>query len=113
MGKGGLQISLVLVITLLSNEVSTIPLDEFYLFGGNAGDSLLDRNDDDTSPEIVLNPGFNFFGRAFTSIFVSSACQYTINDKGERANIIVQRVQFFCIILKLFPRHPYTSRMCA
>ena len=78
MGKVGLHVISVLVsfcIILLSNEVSTISLDDFYLFGGNAGDSLLHRNDDGTSPEIVLIPGFNFFGRAFTSIFVSSTYQ--------------------------------------
>ena len=72
MSKSGL--TLVLFFMILSHEVTAIPLGAFYQFGGSS-DSLLHRNDDDTSPLIIL-PGFYFFGTYFTSIFVSNLYIY-------------------------------------
>ena len=57
-------------VLLASCRVSAIPLENFYLFGSDVGDTLLHRNDDDSSNDITLR-AFNFFGRMFSSIYVS------------------------------------------
>ena len=48
-----------------------IPLDEFYPFGEDAGDSLLERTLDGSSSVIELvNSVFPFYGREYDQLYV-------------------------------------------
>ena len=55
---------------LLRKGVQSIPLQDFYPFGPDAGDSAIDRNDDGSSPAVTLSSIFPFFDRNFQTIFV-------------------------------------------
>lgn len=48
----------------------SIPESEFYPFGSAAGDRVLQRSNEHSSPEIVLETQFTLFGRATNKIFV-------------------------------------------
>ena len=61
----------IFTILLLSNYTSAVPLAEFYPFGATAGDGVLDRTLDGSSPLITLPAPFMFFGKSFTDIYVS------------------------------------------
>ena len=62
---------LALCILLLPTDLTAVPLDEFYPFGVDVGDSLVPRNDDGSSDPIALPTAFNFFGQLFSSINAS------------------------------------------
>ena len=66
-----MQLLLLFTCVLLTNNVTAIPLSDFYQFGSGAGDSLLHRNDDESSPAISVPSGFAYFGQFFGDIFVS------------------------------------------
>ena len=63
--------SALLVVTALSS-VGCIPLEDFYPFGADAGDSLIPRTDEGSSGEITLNRVYPFFGVDHFSLFVST-----------------------------------------
>ena len=65
---------LPLCLLLLFRGVIAVPLADFYPFGLEAGDSLLPRGDDDSSPPILLSQGFTVFGEHFEVAYVSSSC---------------------------------------
>lgn len=52
---------------------------EFAPFGTTVGDTLLPRNDDDSSTEIFLPAGFVFFDVVYKSLYVSqlALCDYS------------------------------------
>ena len=52
--------------------VTAIPLEEFYPFGEENGDALLNRTLDGSSPVIPFPLPLNFFGQFYHDIFVSS-----------------------------------------
>ena len=55
----------------LTAPVTAIPLNEFYPYGIEAGDTLANRTLDGSDPPIILPLEFSFFGRSFDTIFVS------------------------------------------
>lgn len=55
----------------LTTPVTAIPLNQFYPYGVEAGDSLVERTLDSFSPPIILPLEFSFFGKSFNTIFVS------------------------------------------
>ena len=55
----------------LTAHVTAIPLNEFYPYGIEAGDSLANRTLDGSAPPIILPLEFPFFGKSFNTIFVS------------------------------------------
>ena len=57
---------------LLTEGVNGIPLNEFYPFGVEAGDTLVNRTDDGSSPAIILPRPFYFFRQLNNAIYVSS-----------------------------------------
>ena len=60
-------LSLLLAAVHLAHS---IPESEFYPFGSAAGDRVLQRSNERSSPEIVLETQFTLFGRATNRIFV-------------------------------------------
>lgn len=57
---------------LLQEQVARcIPLDEFFPFGSDAGDSELPSNDDGSTGPISLTLPFPFFASTHTMLFVS------------------------------------------
>jgi hypothetical protein len=62
----------LLTLTTLSS-VKSIPLEDFYPFGADSGDSRLVSNDDDSSQVLPLSR-FPFYGEDHFSIVVSDAC---------------------------------------
>ena len=73
MGSSGLQllIPVIYYMILLTNDVAAITIENFYPYGLSAGDNLLKRTLDGSSPNIILPTQFNFFGQYFKEIFVS------------------------------------------
>ena len=68
----GLDLMYLLATYLLLTEgVTGIPLNEFYPFGVEAGDTLVPRTDDGSSPAITLPRQFYFFGQFTNTIYVS------------------------------------------
>ena len=60
------------VLFLSCKESYSIPLEDFYPFGVNAGDNVLERTLDGSSPLIDLTPAvFPFHGQEYTQLFVS------------------------------------------
>ena len=55
----------------LTAHVTAIPLNEFYPYGVEAGDTSVERTLDGSSPPIILPLELSFFGRSFNTIFVS------------------------------------------
>ena len=60
--------------------VSAIPLDQFYRFGEDAGDTMTPKAADGTSPLITLSRAFYFYGKDYF-IIVVSAYFYSIKYK--------------------------------
>ena len=56
---------------VLVNDVAAIPLEQFYPFGLDAGDNLLNRTLDGSSSKISLPRPLPFFGKSFDDIYVS------------------------------------------
>ena len=56
----------------LITTVTAIPLEEFYPFGEENGDAVLNRTVDGSSPVIPFPFPLNFFGQFYDDIFVSS-----------------------------------------
>ena len=74
MASNGLQwFILAGCMILLTTDVTAIPVGDFYPFGSGAGDSLVDRTLDGSSPNITLPATFFFFGQSFSNIYVSWA----------------------------------------
>ena len=61
----------VIIILLFSGGTEAVPLDSFYKFGLEAGDTLLPPGDEGSSPPIHLNPGLVFIQEYFTTLYVS------------------------------------------
>ena len=57
-------------VLLLKGSVVAIPLADFYQFGSEAGDILMNRSDDGFSPPVKLPP-YIFLGETFNMICVS------------------------------------------
>ena len=55
----------------LTAPITAIPLNGFYPYGVEAGDSLVERTLDGSSPPIILPLEFSFFGQSFNTIYVS------------------------------------------
>ena len=74
MASNGLQwFILAGCMILLTTDVTAIPVGGFYPFGSGAGDSLVNRTLDGSSPNITLPATFFFFGQSFSNIYVSWA----------------------------------------
>eukprot|EP00731_Ephydatia_muelleri_P016532 Em0009g956a len=63
-------IALMLLLSIPSG--STIPLSSFYSYGSTAGDTLLPRTNDGSSPSIALPSPFLFFGTNYSTIYVNN-----------------------------------------
>ena len=61
------------IATILLRAVSAVPL-QFYSFGRDYGDELLESSDDGSTEEIQLTVSFPFFDRDHDSLFVSLLC---------------------------------------
>ena len=61
---------LLVVVLCCGSHISGVPLDDFYSYGLDAGDSRLPPNDDGSSPPVELSQPFLFFDREHTSLFV-------------------------------------------
>ena len=60
------------ILTSMTGFVSSIPRSQFYTFGTSAGDAVIGRTDDGSSPQITLQGGFfPYFGQDHTSLYVS------------------------------------------
>ena len=72
MHRGNSELGLLVLCTgmLLITSVTSIPLENFYHYGYFAGDNLVGRTLDGSSPLIIL-PAFSFFGQTFRNISVS------------------------------------------
>ena len=70
MGSGGQLLCLIATSLLLAADVAAIPLEQFYPFGVDSGDSFLPKNDDGSTSAIELPSQFSFFGRMFGEIYV-------------------------------------------
>ncbi len=67
---------LILLSSCSFSAVLCIPLDQFYPFGRDNGDTLLPKTLDGSSPPIQLNiSSFPFFGQDHRVIFVSAHTQ--------------------------------------
>ena len=62
---------------VLMTTVTAIPLEEFYPFGEENGDALLDRTLDGSSPVIPFPLPLNFFGQIYYNISVSSQMEFS------------------------------------
>lgn len=82
MSSFGQGFCFVIASLLLAAHVEAIPLEQFYPFGAEAGDTLHARTLDDSSPVQELPSPFPYFGRNFTTVYVSillipySICTY-------------------------------------
>lgn len=63
-------IDLLALLLAAVHLARSIPESEFYPFGSAAGDRVLQRSNEHSSPEIVLETQFTLFGRATNRIFV-------------------------------------------
>ena len=84
----------------LTTTVTAIPLNEFYPYGVEAGDSLANRTLDGSSP-IILPLEFPFFGRSFSTIFVSQS-DYALLWRHMEMDRVV-----YVLITKLYPIYTY------
>lgn len=63
----------VLVLGILCTSVCVgVPYDLFYSYGLKYGDAVLERTDDVSSNEIMLNAPVVFYDQRYNSLFVSS-----------------------------------------
>ena len=65
----GFKLFSLLIVCFYS--ISAVPLQQFYPFGSDQGDTALPANDDGSSPIITLNRIFPFFGIDQVTIVVS------------------------------------------
>ena len=70
------KLLLLTIFLLFSKFTFAIPLAEFYPFGLAAGDTVLNRTLDGSSPPITLPEPFMFFGNSFSVIHVSFFLHY-------------------------------------
>ena len=61
------------VALLMLPSGTAVPLSAFYSYGSAAGDSVLPRSYDGSSPNITLPTPFPFFTISYTTIYVSYA----------------------------------------
>ena len=79
--SNGKQLCQLVTAMVLAADVVAIPLSQFYPFGEEAGDTLLNRTLDGSSPNITLPLQLLFFGQPFDTISVSSKCmQIQVNN---------------------------------
>ena len=66
--------SLLPIFALLQflGRTASIPLDQFYAYGPEAGDDELVRNDDESSSTLTLPVPFPFFDEEERTLFVSN-----------------------------------------
>ena len=62
------------IVILCLPAVFSIPLGDFYLYGTDQGDQLLESTDDGSTEAIQLTVSFPFFDKEYSTIFVSSLC---------------------------------------
>lgn len=68
-----LFVTTIALLQISHQEVFGIPLSEFYPFGEDAGDSLMDRTLDGSSPLIKLHYSvFPFYGQEYEQLYVRS-----------------------------------------
>ena len=67
-----------LMIAISLPQTSAIPLIDFYPYGIDQGDLFLYPNDDGSTLAINLTVSFPFFGRDYSTIFVSFVCIFYI-----------------------------------
>lgn len=63
--------SLVLIISCIIRYSSGIPLDEFFPYGVEADDLLVNRTLDGSSPPIFVPSPFRFFDAVYSIVYVS------------------------------------------
>ena len=70
------RMAVLMLLVLIWNVLSgtAVPLSSFYSYGSAAGDSVLPRSDDGSSPAITLPAPF----LSSSIIYVSSVIQYFI-----------------------------------
>lgn len=69
--------SIFLLYFVQSSIVTSYPLSQFYLFGSAAGDNNFPAYDDGSTSRIPVSVPFQFFGSAYSSIYVSiCSCTY-------------------------------------
>ena len=69
------------IVVLCLPAVFSIPLGDFYLYGIDQGDQVLESTDDGSTEAIQLTVSFPFFDKEYNTIFVSSLCgNYAISD---------------------------------
>jgi hypothetical protein len=66
------SLTITVLLTLLCVRVNAVPVEKFYPFGLNHGDTALPKNVRDTvSAEISLRVPVNFYGTSYSSLYVS------------------------------------------
>ncbi|XP_020896895.1 sushi, nidogen and EGF-like domain-containing protein 1 isoform X1 [Exaiptasia diaphana] len=63
---------MIIQISILLSKSASVALDDFTPFGEDNGDVLMHRELDAVSGKINITTAFPFFGRKFTSLYVSS-----------------------------------------
>ena len=71
MANTGSLLSLLVICSLLTTAVNAVAIGDFYKFGLDAGDAVVHRRLDYSSPPITLPSPFNFFGVFYNQIYVS------------------------------------------
>lgn len=74
MDKYGHCVYVIVASLMLATHVESIPLEQFYPFGSEAGDTVLERTLDGSSPVNLLPSPFPYFGENFTTLYVSFEC---------------------------------------
>lgn len=68
------MLSMCLLLILLHGMEAAVPLEEFYPFGLDEGDSQTIEQDDGGSGLIAISVAFPFFGERHTGLYVSTDC---------------------------------------
>ena len=71
MANTGSLLSLLVICLLLTTDVTAVAIKDFYQFGLEAGDDLVNRTLDGSSPRITLPSPLNFFGEFYNETYVS------------------------------------------
>ena len=71
MANTGSLLSLLVICSLLTTDVTAVAIKDFYKFGLDARDAALQPTLDGSSPPIILPSPFNFFGVFYNIIYVS------------------------------------------
>lgn len=66
-----------MVLCLLGAVEPTVPVEEFYPFGQDEGDSQTVEQDDGGSGLVPISVTFPFFGERHTGLYVSKDCMFT------------------------------------